>query len=130
MNKPALITALAASAIVAMGLSACSSGGSSTPPSAQSVLTSDGYSYDAALTNAGQSSITSTPGFPKGALSSIAVGTTGSNVQIVLVLDSQGLATIAADGAKKDLSGQGLTIAQDGDVVTVTGPLSALSNGG
>jgi len=113
---------------VGAGLAACSSGPSS-PPNATQILQSDGYTPSAAYTGALQSGI----GNSDGTVTSSQAGTEGDNIQGVVVFDNS---TDAAAGVSA-LNGSGstgfytgLTVAQNGDVVTVTGPVSAWASAG
>jgi hypothetical protein len=115
---------LATIAIAGFGIAACgSSSSSTTPPSAKTVLQQDGYTYDPALTNAAQSGAS----MPAGT-ASVAAGAKGDSIQIVIVFSDSALADVGYAGAKRDLSGKGLAVAHNGDVVTATGPSSAFSS--
>jgi hypothetical protein len=125
MKNKALASALAGTAVIAGvfgGLTACS-GGSSAPPSAASVMSADGYTADSALTSTVQSELGS-QGSTDG-LSSLAVGSQGSNIQLVMVFDT---AAEASGGATAIGSSPGINVSTNGDVLTATGTLTAFSN--
>ena len=123
--------------VLAGVLAACgSSGGTSGRPlppatasasgqSAASVLQSDGYTPDSAMTSSLTSQLGSTPG-----VSSLAAGESGKGIQLVVVCDSPALASAAATGEKSALGSSAITVAVNGDVVTATGPLSAWAAAG
>jgi hypothetical protein len=105
---------------VGAGLAACSSGPSS-PPNATSVLQSDGYTPSAAYTTAMQGGIEQS-GSQASQITSSEAGTNGDNIQGVLVFDNS---SDAATAAAQDPSAGGITVAQNGDVVTITGNITA-----
>src|ERR1700733_10947937 len=111
MIKPG-ITAAAAGAILAIVVSAC---GSSGPPSATSVLQSDGYTPSSAI----ESSIASSLGSGSGVSSSAAGTNSAGNIQVVLVYSNSGTAAIGAAGVKS--AAPGIAVTNNGDVVTATG---------
>ncbi len=101
------------------GLAACSSGGGQA--NAQQVLASNGYTYDAALTQQVEQGDGAIP-----AGDSLAAGEMGSNVEIVIVATSPALASTAEAGVNSEVNGApGITVTQSGDVVTASGPLTA-----
>lgn len=110
---------------VVAGLSACSgSSGSSAPPSATTVLSSNGYTYDSAITSTVQGEVGSPAGF-----SSLAVGEKGSDVQLVMVFTSPTQASAGAQAEQTQLGdgSEGIQVVSNGDVVTATGTLSAFA---
>lgn len=111
------IAAIAVGVALAGIITACGGGGSSAPPNAQSVLKADGYTFSQTLTTAAQAA-----SMPAGATST-AIGTNGGNIQAVIVFSSSALASAGASGS----AGAGLTTAQNGDVVTVTGSSAAFA---
>lgn len=119
------VTAATAGVLVALGLgaglAACTSGGSSAPPTATQVLQSDGYTPSAAYTTAMQGGIASA-GSQAGQVTSSEAGTNGDNIQGVIVFDNSSDASTAA---AQDPSAGGITVAQNGDVVTITGSVSS-----
>lgn len=122
----AILGCLAVVVSVIAGLSACSgSSQSATPPSATSVLSSDGYTYDSSLTSQVQTGLGSEPG-----LSSLAVGEQGSNIQLVMVVTTASEASAAASGVQSQYAGDGITVAANGDVITATGSLDAFASAG
>lgn len=127
-SKKTLFAILAGLAIIVgtiAGLTACSGGSSpSGPPSATSVLQSDGYTYDSALTGTVQSEI-GAQGSSVG-LSSLAVGSQGSNLQLVMVFGTPAEATEGAAGVGN--SAPGITVTTNGDVLTATGSGTSFAN--
>jgi hypothetical protein len=104
------------------GLAACGSSGSSSPPNAQSVLQGNGYTYDSSFTSQVQKSL----GSDTTGESSLAAGSQGSNIQLVIVFTSPTEAAAGASGEQQQLSsGSGITVTSNGDVVTATGSFSA-----
>jgi hypothetical protein len=118
------VTAAVSGVIVAVGLgaglAACSSG-PSTPANATQILQSDGYTPSAAYTTAMQGGISSA-GAQAGQITSSEAGTNGDNIQGVLVFDN---ASDAQTAAAQDPSAGGITVAQNGDVVTITGSITS-----
>ena len=108
-----------------IGLSACSGGSSSsTPQNATQILQSDGYTPSSAYTSALQGGLGST----SGEVTSSQVGTNGGNVQAVIVFDNSTDEQAGAAGIQGQFSG--LNSSSNGDVLTVTGPLTAWANAG
>lgn len=122
-----IIAGLAVIGGVIGGLTACSGSGSSGPPNATSVLQSDGYTYDSALTNAVQTQIGGAQSNAADGLSSIAVGSQGNNFQVIMVFDNAAEASAGASGVG---STPGITMSTSGDVVTATGTGTAFANFG
>jgi hypothetical protein len=118
------VTAAVSGVLVALGvgagLAACSSG-PTTPPNATQVLQSDGYTPSAAYTTAMQGGIASS-GSQASQITSSEAGTNGDNIQGVLVFDNSSDASTAV---AQDTSTPGITVAQNGDVVTITGSISS-----
>jgi hypothetical protein len=107
------------------GLSACSGGSSSsTPQNATQILQSDGYTPSSAYTSALQGGLGST----SGEVTSSQVGTNGGNVQAVIVFDNATDEQAGATGIQGQFTG--LNSASSGDVLTVTGPLTAWASAG
>jgi hypothetical protein len=103
------------------GLAACSSG-PSTPANATQILQSDGYTVSAAYTTALQGGLASANA-PAGEITSSVAGTNSAgDIQGVVVFDNAADAQSGASGAG---SSPGITVATNGDVVTLTGPVSA-----
>jgi hypothetical protein len=109
------VAALAAVGVVA-GLSACS-GGSSSPPNATQVLQSDGYTVSSAYTSALQSGIDGN----SEVLSSIAGTNSSGDIQGVVVFDSASDEQAGASALQSQYSDDGLIVASNGTVLTVTG---------
>jgi hypothetical protein len=120
------LAAIAIGAGLAGLIGACGSSGSSGPPNATSILQSDGYTPSAAYTTAMQGGIASA-GSQAGQVSSSEAGTNGDNIQGVIVFDNSADASAAA---AQSPSAGGLTVAQNGDVVTITGNVTAWASEG
>lgn len=121
------VAALAAG--LAGGIGACG-GGSSGPPSATSVLQSDGYTPNSSLTGDLQSGLGSDAASN---VSSLQAGTQGSpptSVQLVIVFTDSGSASTATSALNSQFGGDGITTSQNGDVVTATGSTSAFDAAG
>lgn len=105
------------------GLSACSGSGSSGPPTASSVLSSDGYTPSAAYTTALQGGLASAGSSASSEVTSSIAGTNSAgDIQGVVVFDNAADATAGAQGAG---STPGIAVVTNGDVVTLTGSESA-----
>jgi hypothetical protein len=106
------------------GLTACSSG-PSTPPNATQILQSDGYTPSAAYTQSLQGGLDG----GAGTVTSSEAGTDNAgNIQAVVVFDNA--ADAQAGNAGLSNAGDtgfytGITAKVSGDVLTVTGPVSA-----
>jgi hypothetical protein len=111
---------------IGIALTGCSSGPSG-PPSAQSVLKADGYTYSQGFTSAIQSAASS-QGFLTN-VTSMAFGETSDNAQLVLVYGTPAEATAAVADGDVGNAGPGVNVVTNGDVVTGTGPISAWTSG-
>jgi hypothetical protein len=121
MNKR-IVGVVGAAAVLAGtigGLTACSSG-PATPQNAAQVLQSDGYTPSSAYTQALQSGLSGGGG--NEITSSIAGTNNSGDIQGVVVFDNSADATAGAQGAG---SSPGITVNTNGDVVTLTGSVSA-----
>ena len=113
-----------------IGLSACSGSSSAPPQNATQILKSDGYTPSSAYTSALQGGLDGSGG----TVTSSQVGTnSSSSVQAVIVFDSAADAQAGEQGVTG--SGEigfysGITPALHGDVLTMTGPLSAWAAAG
>lgn len=124
MNR-ILAGTVSAAAIIA-AVTACGGGGASGPPSATSVLQSDGYTLDSAQTSGFSALLTS----QHVAVQSAAVGNNGAGVeQEVLVFASAASAAQDALAQNEDNLGTGITALATGDVETITGPATAFTSG-
>ena len=103
---------------VLAAVTACGGGGPASPPSAASILVSNGYTPDPVMQAAAQ-----VLGSNSGVTSSAAGENANTSVQIVWVFSSSALA--AAGVSTLGGSGGGITVGQNGDVVTATGSESA-----
>jgi hypothetical protein len=117
-RKQLLLAGSLAVAVTALTLTACGGGGASSPPSAASILVSNGYTPDPTLQAAAQ-----VLGSNSGVTSSAVGENANSSEQFVWVFSSSALA--AAGVSTLGGSGGGITVAQNGDVVTATGSESA-----
>ena len=108
-----------------VGLSACS-GGSSTPQNATQILQSDGYTPSSAFTSSLQGGLTG----DTSVTSSQAGTNSAGDVQAVVVFDNASDEATGAAGVSSLASGNGITSASNGDVLTLTGPLSAWAAAG
>jgi hypothetical protein len=132
MNKR--ITGVVAAAALAVGLAggigACSSGPSG-PPTASSVLQSNGYTQ-VSLQSLGQSADALTSTLPSGDVSSSAIGVKGDVYQFVIVTTPAGASDINSTGQlgseESAASAVGVTITYSNDVLTLTGTPAQLSN--
>lgn len=123
---------IAASVAIAAGIAgtaaACSSS-PSAPPTATSVLQSNGYTV---LENLSPSQIQSTFGSAAPDISSAAAGSnSGGNLEVALVLNSQGQAEVQAAQSQLQseiASSPGLSLSVNGAVLTVSGSESAFAN--
>jgi hypothetical protein len=116
---------LAGSLAVIAAVTACGGGGASGPPNATSVLQSDGYTLLTGTAAEGSAMLASA-GIAPSDVSSLAVGTNGSDEQVVFVFFSPAKASAFAQGG----SGGGITVAQNGDVVTATGSEAVFEGAG
>jgi hypothetical protein len=124
--KKLLLAGWVAVAVIA-AVTACGGGGASGPPNATSVLQSDGYTL---LVGSGaeESAVLASMGEAPADVSSLAIGTNGSDDQVVLVFFSSAKAS-TFDHGQTGTSG-GITLAQNGDVVTVTGSEAVFDSAG
>jgi hypothetical protein len=125
MNKR-ITSILAAGAIAAGlvgGIGACG-GGSSSPPNATQILQSNGYTPSSDYTSDFQNGL----GSGSSEVSSSEAGTNGNNVQVVIVADNAADASTAVSALNQQYGGDGLSVTQSGDVVTVTGSISTFAN--
>jgi hypothetical protein len=123
MNKR-IVGVLATGAVLAGtvgGLTACSSG-PSTPPNATQVLQSDGYTPSAAYTSSLQSGLDG----GNGEVTSSQAGTNSAgDIQGVVVFDNAADASAGQSALNSSGDATGLSVTTSGDVLTVTGSLSA-----
>jgi hypothetical protein len=111
---------------VIAAVTACGGGGISGPPSATSVLQSDGYTLDSAQT----SSLSALLAGQHIVVLSDAVGNNGAGVeQEVLVFASAASAAQDAQVQNQNNVGTGLQALATGDVETITGPATAFVSG-
>lgn len=125
MNR-ILAGAVSAAAVIA-AVTACGGGGASVPPNATSVLQSDGYTLLGGSAAEGSAMLASMGEAPSD-VSSLAVGTNGTDEQVVFVFFSPAKASAFTQG-QTGTSG-GITVAQNGDVVTATGSEAAFNSAG
>ena len=130
LNRIAALIGVASTCVgVAAATVACSSGAPSAPPTAASVLHSNGYNV---ITNETPAQISSTFGSSASDISSAAAGSNSAgNIEVAVVLNSQGQADL--QGAQSELqqevsSSPGLTLSVNGAVLTVSGSTSAFTN--
>jgi hypothetical protein len=120
----AILGAIAVLVGVLGGLAACS--GSSGPQNATQILQSDGYTPSSSFTSSLQGGLTG-----DSAVTSSQAGTNNSgDVQAVVVFDNASDEGTGAAGVQSLVSGSGITSASNGDVLTLTGPLSAWAAAG
>ena len=120
-QKKLLLAGSLAVAVIA-AVTACGGGGISGPPSATSVLQSDGYTLDSAETSSFSALLASQH---IGVLSD-ALGANGAGVeQEVLVFASAASAAQDAQVQNQTNAGTGITTLATGDVETITGPATA-----
>jgi hypothetical protein len=125
-RKHLLLAGSLAIAATALTVTACGGGGPSGPPSATSVLQSDGYTLDSAQT----SSLSAILASQHIAVLSDAVGDNGAAVeQEVLVFASAASAAQDAQVQNQNDIGTGITTLATGDVETITGPATAFVSG-
>jgi hypothetical protein len=117
-----LLLAGSVSVAVIAAVTACGGGGISGPPSATSVLQSDGYALDSAQTSSFSALLAS----QHIVVLSDAIGNNGAGVeQEVLVFASAASAAQDAQVQNQDNVGTGITTLATGDVETITGPATA-----
>jgi hypothetical protein len=113
-------------AATALTLSAC---GSSGPPSALSIVKSDGYTTGAATVS--QAQISADMESFQGDVSSGAAGfNTNDNVEVVIVLTDSGTTDINSEGGQSALQASvpsGVTATMNGDVIRMTGSIASFT---
>jgi hypothetical protein len=99
-----------------------------SPPTATSMLQSDGYTPSATYTSDFQNGL----GSSAGQVTDSEAGTSGDNVQVVMEMDnSADASTVSTEmQTQHGFYTDGLTTKQNGDVVTVTGTVSDFENAG
>jgi hypothetical protein len=126
-RKQFLLAGPLAVAVTALTLTACGGGAAAGPPNATSVIQSDGYTPLGGSAAEGSAMLASMGEAPAD-VSSLAIGTNGSDEQVVFVFFSSAKASAFTQG-QTGTSG-GITVAQNGDVVTATGSEAAFDSAG